>query len=454
MATTKIWDIKGRLDCLINYAANPEKTDENQYNKAEMQALHNVMAYAADGYKTEKRLYVSGVNVTPDTATYKMQQTKLRYGKTDGIIAFHAIQSFKPCEVTPELAHKIGVEFAKEMWGDRFEVLIATHLNRQHLHNHFVINSVSFVEVKKYYDNQENYNLMKKISDRLCEENNLSVIRNPKSKGKHYAEWYAEKNGYPTIRGQIKDELDGIIQGSYTYQSFWTELKRRGYEVKDTGKYIALKPTFSEKYIRLKSLGENYSPQAIKERIIQTRNNIRDIDINKPKTDYNAWLKKYEPIKLKGFKALYYHYLYLFGKIRKKEMPQRVSFYLREELIKFERYQKQFHFLYDNDIETSAQLLEIKQSAESRMSELTLERSRLYHKPDAKGEISDINTVLKELRAKVRMCNNILTDSERINERYNEAQRLEQETMTPQKHKKKDKDKDITDRIGGTYENY
>ena len=76
MATTKIWDIKGRLDCLINYAANPEKTDENQYNKAEMQVLHNVMAYAADEYKTEKRLYVSGVNVTPDTATYKMQQTK------------------------------------------------------------------------------------------------------------------------------------------------------------------------------------------------------------------------------------------------------------------------------------------------------------------------------------------------------------------------------------------
>ena len=226
MATTKIWDIKGRLDCLINYAANPEKTDGNQYSKAEMQALHDVMAYAADEYKTEKRLYVSGVNVTPDTATYKMQQTKLRYGKTDGIIAFHAIQSFKPCEVTPELAHKIGVEFAKEMWGDRFEVLIATHLNRQHLHNHFVINSVSFADGKKYYDNTENYNLMKKISDRLCEENNLSVIRNPKSKGKHYAEVLAEKNGYPTIRGQIKDELDEIFKCSYTYKDFWRILKQ------------------------------------------------------------------------------------------------------------------------------------------------------------------------------------------------------------------------------------
>jgi hypothetical protein len=442
MATTKIWDIKGRVDALINYAANPEKTDGKNYNEKQIQALHDVMDYASDDYKTERSLFVSGVNTTPDTAKHKMYQTKLRYGKMDGIVAFHAIQSFKPGETTPDRAHEIGIKLAKEMWGDRFEVVIATHLNKEHLHNHFVINSVSFVDGKKYYDNTANYNKMKKISDRLCEEYNLSVIRNPKSKGKHYAEWLAEKNGYPTIRGQIKDELDGIIQGSYTFQSFWTELKRRGYEVKDTGKYIALKPTFSEKYIRLKSLGENYSLEAIKERIIKARNRIRDLDT--PKPDYNAWLEKYEPIKLKGFKALYYHYLYLFGKIRKREPPQRVCFYLREELIKFERYQKQFHFLYDNDIETSSQLIEMKQTAEDRISELASQRSRLYHKPDAKGEIADINIELKDLRAKVRMCNNILIDSERVNERYNETQRLEQEAMAPKKHKKKDKDDEHT----------
>ena len=438
MATTKIWDIKGRVDSLINYAANPEKTDGNKYTEKQIQALHDVMDYASDDYKTERSLYVSGVNTTPDTAKRKMHQTKLRYGKTDGIVAFHAIQSFKPGEVTHEIAHEIGKRLAKEMWGDRFEVVIATHLNKEHLHNHFVINSVSFADGKKYYDNTANYNKMKRISDRLCYEYNLSVIENPKSKGKHYAEWMAEKNGYPTIRGQIRDEIDSIIEGSYTTQIFWSELKRRGYEVKNTGKYIAVKPTYAQKYVRLDNLGKYYTPNAIKERIIAARNGIKLIEINKPKPDYNAWLEKYEPTKLKGFRALYYHYLYLFGKIRKREPPQRVCFYLREELIKFERYQNQFHFLYDNDIETSSQLLEIKQKSEDRISELTLQRSRLYHKPDAKGEIADINTELKELRAKVRMCNNILTDSERINERYNEAQRLEQEAMMPKKHKKKD----------------
>ena len=115
MATTKIWDIKGRVDTLINYAANPEKTEGNKYTERQIQALHDIMDYASDDYKTERSLFVSGVNTTPDIAKYKMQQTKLRYGKMDGIVAFHAIQSFKPGETTPDIAHEIGKKFAKDV---------------------------------------------------------------------------------------------------------------------------------------------------------------------------------------------------------------------------------------------------------------------------------------------------------------------------------------------------
>ena len=433
MATTKIWDIKGRVDTLINYAANPEKTEGQRYSERQIQALHDVMDYASDDYKTERSLYVSGVNTTPDTAKHKMHQTKLRYGKMDGIVAFHAIQSFKPGEVTPELAHEIGKRLAKEMWGDRFEVVIATHLNKEHLHNHFVINSVSFVDGKKYYDNTANYNRMRKISDRLCEENNLSVIRNPKNKGKHYAEWKAEQEGRPTIRGQIKDELDEIIKASYTYKDFWKILKQRGYEVKRNVKYVALKPAYSQRYIRLKSLGENYSEESIQRRIAMARNGIRALD--KPAPDYNEWMKKYEPTKLHGFKALYFHYLYLFGKIRKKETPQRVSFYMREELIKFDRYQKQFHFLIDNDVETVEQLQTFKENAENKILELTLKRSKLYSKPETKLEIKEINNELRELRKYVRTCNNIIEDAERIREHTNDVSRLEQEAKKQNKNK-------------------
>mgnify|MGYP004663995897 CR=1 FL=1 len=186
-----------------------------------------------------------------------------------------------------------------------------------------------------------------------------------------------------------------------------------------------MKLAFSQRYIRLKSLGANYSEEAIRQRIIAARNGIRILD--KPATDYNAWLKKYEPTKLHGFKALYYHYLYLFGKIRKKETPQRVSFYMRDELIKFERYQKQFHFLIDNDIETTGQLNDMKQNAEDKIAELTLKRARLYSKLDSEDEIYDINIELKKLRANLRMCNNILEDAERIQIGYNRALELEEE---------------------------
>ena len=198
-----------------------------------------------------------------------------------------------------------------------------------------------------------------------------------------------------------------------------------------------MKPAFSQRYIRLKSLGKNYSEEAIRQRIIATRTGIRVLD--KPATDYNAWLKKYEPIKLKGFKALYYHYLYLFGKIRKKETPQRISFYMREELIKFDRYQKQFHFLIDNDIETTGQLNDMKQNAEDKIAELTLKRASLYSKPNTKNEIYDINIELKELRSKLRMCNNILEDAERIQIRYNMALELDNEAKRQDRDRNRNK---------------
>ena len=133
---------------------------------------------------------------------------------------------------------------------------------------------------------------------------------------------------------------------------------------------------------------------------------------------------------------MYYHYLYLFGKIRKKETPQRISFYMREELIKFERYQKQFHFLIENDIEATGQLISFKKNAENKMSELTLKRSRLYIKPDAKFEIKKINEELREIRRDVKTCNNIFTDAERISEYTNYVYQLEKEANEQNKGRK------------------
>ena len=432
MAATRIWSIKGRLDSVINYVTNPEKTNGSKYTDTELQALADVIDYAEDGAKTHNKVYVSGINLSPNIARDQMVMTKLQFGKTDKIIAYHGYQSFLPGEVTPDQAHEIGVELARRLWGDRFQILVTTHLDKNHLHNHFCLNSVSFVDGKKFRGGSKAYWQMRAESDKICAEYGLSVIKNP-GKGKNYAEWKAEYEGRPTVRGQIKDELDEIIKASYSYEQFWKILKQRGYAVKRDVNYVALKPAFSQRYIRLKSLGKNYSEEAIKQRIIAARNGIRDLD--KPKSDYNAWLNKYEQTKLHGFKALYFHYLYLFGKIRKKETPQRVSFYMRDELIKFERYQRQFRFLYDNEIETVEQLKTFKENAENKISELTLKRNRLYSKPETKLEIEKINNELHELRKDVRTCNNIFEDAERIREHTEYVARLEKEANEHQKQR-------------------
>lgn len=432
MAATRIWSIKGRLDSVINYVTNPEKTDGSRYTDTELQALTDVIDYAEDGAKTHNKVYVSGINLSPNIARDQMVMTKLQFGKTDKILAYHGYQSFLPGEVTPDQAHEIGVELAKRLWGDRFQVLVTTHLDKNHLHNHFCLNSVSFVDGKKFRGGSKAYWIMRAESDKICAEHGLSVIKNP-GKGKNYAEWKAEHEGTPTVRGQIKDELDEIIKVSYSYEQFWKILKQRGYAVKRDVKYVALKPSYSQRYIRLKSLGKNYSEDAIRQRIIAARNGILDLD--KPKSDYNAWLNKYEPTKLHGFKALYFHYLYLFGKIRKKETPQRVSFYMRDELTKFERYQEQFRFLYDNDIETVEQLTIFKENAENKIDELTIRRSKLYDKTDSTAEIKTINAELRELRKDVRTCNNIFEDAERIREHTEYVARLEKEANEPQKQR-------------------
>ena len=180
MAVTRIWPIKGRLRNVIDYTVNPEKTFNPDYTFEELQALKDVIDYAMESDKTEKQFYVTGVNCTAGFAREQMINTKRLFKKEDGILAFHGYQSFKPGEVTPELAHEIGIKLAEKLWGDRFEVVVSTHLDRHHLHSHFVLNSVSFVDGKKFNACRASYREMRRASDELCREYGLSVIENPR----------------------------------------------------------------------------------------------------------------------------------------------------------------------------------------------------------------------------------------------------------------------------------
>ena len=198
MAYTKVFAIRARLDDRVKYAVNGEKTE-----------LDERIVYTADPEKTDTVRFVTTLNCRPaETAFAAMQKTKKKYKKTGGVLGYHFIQSFAPGEVTPEKAHEIGCEFARRLFGEDYEVVIGTHLDKAHPHNHIVVNSVSRTDGHKYHSSPESYyNDVRGTSDALCRENDLSVIT-PQGKGKHYAEWKAEQGGKPTVRGVIRTDID------------------------------------------------------------------------------------------------------------------------------------------------------------------------------------------------------------------------------------------------------
>ena len=439
MAITKIWSVKSRLDTSLKYIANPDKTTL----QPDIEAVEGVIKYIKNNDKTEQCKYVKAYNCTVDKAFSEMMETQEFFGKAgrkNSVLAYHLVQSFKDFETTPEIAHKCGLELAERLFADKYEVVVATHLDHKHLHNHIIINAVSYLDGYKYRNNFKDYFIdIRGISDQICIENCLSVIEHPKRRGMHYGEWLALKEGRPTIRGSIRRDIDEIIKCSYTMEQFWQNLKKRGFVVHRKGpniKYTSIIAPNAKRPMRLDNLGEGYSEAEILERIIATRNGIiTAVPSEMPKKQYKfrGSLKNVKGKKLKGFMALYFHYLYLFKKIQRKQTPQRVSFFMREEMIKFDRYQKQFKFLFSHDIETGEQLQKYQQSKEAEIDILIMQRKRLYDERNDENcdEVMEkakaINTELNELRKEIRMCKAIFKDSYKIAEKKRQAMALQEQ---------------------------
>ena len=205
MAVTSIWPIKGRVDQVITYAQNPEKTMGG--GRVALHTIDGVLEYAADEMKTEQRSFVTCLNCREGTAADDFLSTKRLWKKTGGRVCYHGYQSFKTDEVTADTAHEIGVKLVQELWGDRFEVMVATHCNTGHYHNHFVINSVSFMDGHKFYNSPADYAKMREVSDRLCREYSLSVVKQPEGKSRSQA-------------GHDLSEGDGNIDGGQSDLSY------------------------------------------------------------------------------------------------------------------------------------------------------------------------------------------------------------------------------------------
>ena len=428
MAVTKIIAIRDRLDKRVNYVVNSEKT-----------SLDAGVAYITNPEKTEQTFFTKTINChTIETAYAEMMDTKRYWNKMGGVLGFHIIQSFVPGEVTPTQAHEIGMEFCKRLFKGRFQVVIGTHLYKKHLHNHIIVNSVSYMDGNKYHSNPESYyQEVQKISDDLCRENGLSIIT-PEGKGKHYGEWKAEQDGRPTVRGIIREDIDRIIGEAYTYQTFLLLLQRNGYEIKSgpNRKYTAVRPPGGKRFVRLDSLGEGYTEEAIKQRLMGQRSGATQ----KPKQSVyhtkryrvKGKLSRYPKRKITGFLALYFRYVYLLRGARRAKPSYRAAFPIRKEVIRLERYQKQFQYLMAQNITTPAQLAEQISNLEAEITKLTEERKPLYgerrNAPDEEAkaqctaEIDRHTASLREKRRELALCRRIQADIPQVREQVQEAQ--------------------------------
>lgn len=455
MATTKIWDVRGWLGKVILYAENPEKTANPAWSAQEQQSLLDVMEnamsdarerglldvleYATADYKTEQRHFVSGINCNVQIARQQMILTKKQWRKEGGIVAYHGYQSFKPNEVSPEQAHQIGKELAERLWGDRFEVIVSTHLNTKCIHNHFVINSVSFADGLRYYDNRETYSHMRRTSDDLCKKYRLSVIEDAAARSRHYAEWKAENEGQPTWRSAIREDVDKAVMASMSFQAFLRSLKDMGYEVKTGVKHMAVRPPGKERFVRLRSLGESYTEEAIRERILQQR-----APMHPPRPEPSKVLRvrvygdfRLSKVTWKGLRALYFFYL---RKLRAAErQPQRkASYLLREDLRNLDALDAQSRFLFKHGIDTAEQLAAYRSAVDGQLQELYIERKALNNeqrrkdipegrRAEIRARIAALSAQAKPLRRNVKLCDAILERSLILKEKTALIKQMEQE---------------------------
>ena len=429
MAYTSVIPVR-RLDRAVKYVMNKEKTTAV--------SLQDALDYAANRDKTEQSCFESSYACTLETAFADMRQTKERWHKSGGVQGYHLVQSFAAGEVSPELAHQIAKELADRVLGGRYEYVIGTHLNTGHIHSHIVWNSVSRIDGKKYHSNGKSYvTEIRAVSDELCRKYKLSVIdtENSNHVAKPYAEWLAEKNGQPTWRTAIRQDVDEAIQQSLTWRQFLNALERKGYEVRMGRKYPVLRPPGKERFVRFKTLGKRYTPEAIQTRILYPRSYRPYVE--NPPTIQHSRLRSGKPRrKLTGLRALYYRYLYELGALPRK--PSRPSYAVRQDAYKLDQRIRQMEFLSKNNIDTLAQLETYRQALQTEIGQLLTKRKQLPKTDDLQSQHESVNTALKQLRQEERLCRKIAEHSLEVQQHLTEARRDRAEQQKQEQERARD----------------
>ena len=397
MAYCKIKSVKNNLKRVIDYVANKEKINEDIYLE-----LHRELNYVAKDSKTENKLYVDGINCDPTKAREEFIKTKERFNKTKGIIAFHAIVSYKPGETTPDEAHSVGLEIANQMWGDRFQVVVATHLDRDHLHNHFIINSVSMIDGKRYYDTRTSYAEFRRLCNQICREYNLSYMEEKKTiSGIDYLN-YQKKSAQSNYSKQTKSDVDMAIALATSYNEFISILENMNYEVIERANKLSVRDLEYNRNIRIeRRFGEDYTIDNIKKRIL-------GLYLPEKKTYYKNYFQRDSVIdnlfkmNCKGLAMRYIKYLKLLNNYPTYIKRNRVSYSMRLDVMKIESISKQTVLLANNNIQTEENLINLYKALKEKLSVEPKNK-------EIKEEIKLIN--------EIRQRKELLEDNNRENEK-------------------------------------
>ena len=448
MATTSLWHIQGHLRDLVDYVENPEKT------YPELQDLWDASRYVQRPAATADGQYVTAINCLKETALEQMILTKRQYGKTDGYIAFHGYQSFKPGEVTAQECHDIGVALAKEMWGDRFQILVTTHLDKDHLHNHYLFNSVSFRDGKKYNYSKSELQRLRDVSDRLCIEHGLSVIRNP-HKAPSRPVYLDEKDGKPTRYNVYLNDVWDAVEKSISPKSAEKYLNELGYITDFTGEHWKIRLPQYKHFTRLDTLDERLTPEFIRYNCgscARYGNSHAEISYppQMPKELAHIWQPR---VRTSRIYRLYLYYCYELGILPKGTTYQPTSPFLREELRKLDLYDRETRFLGSSGIETMEELQAEITKTQTEMDALTDERKHVTYAmrratPERKVELqaqkAELTKRITPLREKLKLMRDIERRSAHIDETLTRVYESEERVLNPSIE---DKNKDQKERM-------
>lgn len=430
MAYDKIIVIHSRLDRCLDYVQNDGKTD-----------LGNAVDYICN---PDKAGFQTAINCTLDNAFLQMQATKQRWDKYGGILGYHIVHSYAPGEVTPEQAHEAGVEFAQRLLGDKYEAVVCTHTDRDHLHCHIVFNSVSFLDGKKYRSDFKSYfHDLRDTSNAVSREYGFSVIDSD-GKGKHYSEWNAERSGKTTVRDLIRRDIDAALAESLTYDMFLESLRRQGYTVKRSPKvkHTAIRPPRGQRFVRLDGLGDGYTELDLMQRLNEQRyESAPEPPVFSAQKRYTIRKRprRYSPVKHGSFRALYLYYLYLLSP--RKKRPQKVPFETRAEIRRAKQYRQQFFLLQKYRIDTKPELEMLSDALSNEMQILVDQRKELYalrrEQPSEQldADIDALTAQLRPLRRELRLCGKIAEYAPRMLRQIQESASTPTENHVPVKTK-------------------